>query len=326
MALLTRYVGIAFVVSAEILLFLDRRINMKHKLRDMTLLGVLSIGPVTFWLIRNYLWMRTTTDRTLGWHPPGTEVWTSFVSTVFSWFLPQNWIAGREMTWLTGFVVFGTLCLVVSVYMIWGQGKLRWKVPSLELLFLASIIVYMILLGISLTFFDPNTTLYDRILIPVYILLIILFVSQAGKAVRSGQVILQTLALISLGLFLIWQIHSGYLMIQDMRKDGQGYASLVWRSAMIIKELRELQSSLVYSNDITAVYFLTGAPACSIPSRDDQMALTVMSEKLKQENTVLAIFGRKVSGEFMPYEQIISGLLPVYDQTDGVILRMSGTP
>jgi len=230
------------------------------------------------------------------------------------------------MTWLTGFVVFGTLCLVVSVYMIWGQGKLRWKVPSLELLFLASIIVYMILLGISLTFFDPNTTLYDRILIPVYILLIILFVSQAGKAVRSGQVILQTLALISLGLFLIWQIHSGYLMIQDMRKDGQGYASLVWRSAMIIKELRELQSSLVYSNDITAVYFLTGAPACSIPSRDDQMALTVMREKLKQENTVLAIFGRKVSGEFMPYEQIISGLLPIYDQPDGVILRMSGTP
>jgi len=117
---------------------------MKHKLREMTLLGVLSIAPVTFWLIRNYLWMRTTTDRNLGWHPPGTEVWTSFITTIFGWLLPKNWIAGREMTWLTGFVIIGAFCLVVIVYVVWKKGKVSWKVPSLELLFVTSIIVYMV--------------------------------------------------------------------------------------------------------------------------------------------------------------------------------------
>jgi len=326
MAFLTRYVGIAFIVSAGIILFFDHRIDMKQKLRDITLLGVLSIGPVILWLIRNFIWMKTTTDRNLDWHPPGTEAWAPFFSTVLGWFLPKTLIAGQETTWLIIFFVACAFGLVVSVYLSRKKGKLRWGAPSLELLFVTSIIVYMVFLGISLTFFDPNTALNDRILIPVYIQLIILLVSMAGRVIQNRQVIPQSIALIGLGLFLVWQIYSGYLMIQDLRKDGQGYASSIWRSAMIIKELNELRSSLVYSNDITAVYFLTGAPACSIPSRDDQMALTVMREKLKQENTVLAIFGRKVSGEFMPYEEIISGLLPVYDQPDGVILRMSGTP
>ena len=326
MAFLTRYVGIAFIVSAGIILFFDHRINRKQKLRDITLLGVLSIGPVILWLIRNFFMMRTVADRNFDWHPPETEAWVSLSSTILGWFLPKTWTAGREIYWWIGFVITGTFCLVAWVYISWRKGKLSWKVPYLELLFVTSIMVYMVLLGISLTFFDPNTVLNDRILIPVYILLIILLVSQAGKAIQSRQRIPKVFTLICLGLFLVWQIHSGYLMIQDLRKDGQGYASSVWRSAMIIKELRELRSSLVYSNDITAVYFLAGTPACSIPSRGDQKALTVMREKLKQENTVLAIFGRKVSGEFMPYEEIISGLLPIYEQSDGVILTKPGTP
>jgi 4-amino-4-deoxy-L-arabinose transferase-like glycosyltransferase len=326
MAFLTRYVGIAFIVSAEILLFLDHRINLKPKLRDMTLLGVLSIGPVILWLIRNFIWMRTVADRNLDWHPPETEAWVSLSSTILGWFLPKTWTAGWEISWLIGFMIIGTFCLVAWVYISWRQGKLSWKVPSLELLFVASIIVYMVLLGISLTFFDPNTVLNDRILIPVYILLIILLISQAGRAIQSRQRIPKALVLICLGLFLVWQIHGGYLMIRDLRKDGQGYASSVWRSALIVKELKELRSSLVYSNDITAVYFLAGTPACSIPSRGDQKALTVMRDKLEQENAVLAIFGRKVSGEFMPYEEIISGLLPIYEQSDGVILTKPGTP
>jgi hypothetical protein len=326
LAFLTRYVGITFIISAAIMLIINRCIDNKRKILDMTILGILSLGPVSLWILRNLIRMGTAADRYFDWHPPGTEAWFSLINTILGWFLPKTWISGREFTWLIVFVSIGTLWLVISLYSGWKTRKLIWRSPSLELLFVMSILIYMFFLGLSLTFFDPNTALNDRILIPVYIQLIILLVAQVGKGIKNRHIFLQAGILIGLGLFLVWQIQSGYKVIQDLRNDGQGYASSIWRSAMIVKKLKEFQPRLIYTNDITAIYFLSGIPACSIPVRNDDAALKVMREKLGQHNTALVIFGRNVSGEFVPYEEIISGLKPIYDQSDGVIMSSSGIP
>jgi len=326
LAFLTRYVGVAEVVSAGFVLFLNHRLKMKRRLWDLSVLGVLGVGPVLLWFIRNYRWMGTTADRNLGLHPPGSEVWSTFAGTVLGWFFPKTWTTGQEMTWFIGLGGVCALMLAGGVYWSWRKDKLCWRVSSLELLLVTSILAYLLLLGVSLTFFDPNTALNDRILIPVYVQLIILLVSLVGRAIQSSRVMFQAAEVIGLGLFMVWQVQGARLVIQELRKDGQGYASSFWRGSMIIKELKEMQPSLVYSNDITAVYFLVGVPACSIPVRDDLQALAAMREKLSQAHTVLAIFGRYVSGEFIPYEEVRRGLQTIYDQSDGEILALPGSP
>ena len=326
LAFLTRYVGIAAVISTGLILFFNHRLEMKRRLRDIAVVGILSVGPMLLWLIRNYLWMGTTADRNLGLHPPGVEVWTTFAGTVLGWFLPKSWTTGHEILWFLSLCGILLLMLGGGIYWIWKRGKLCWQVASLEMLFLTGIFTYLVLLGVSLTFIDPNTALNDRILIPVYIQITLLLVSLAGKVLQSRRVIYQAMAVIGLAVFLVWQVHGGLQMIQELREDGQGYASSIWRSALIVKELKVLQPSLVYSNDITAVYFLVGAPACSIPTRGDSIALVSMREKLSQAHTVLAIFGRKVSSEFAPYEEIQEGMHLIYDQPDGEILARKGSP
>jgi hypothetical protein len=71
-------------------------------------------------------------------------------------------------------------------------------------------------------------------------------------------------------------------------------------------------------NDITAVYFIAGAPACAAPTVGSEEALDLMQARLDQDGAVLAIFG-DLTGEFMPLERLTEGLVLLEDLGDGRI-------
>jgi len=121
-----------------------------------------------------------------------------------------------------------------------------------------------------------------------------------------------------IGLFLLFQLQNLQKNIHVLRTDGQGYASSRWRQSETARALKQMSTSVIYTNDKVAVYFLSNKPSCAIPTANNQHALETMMESLENNNgAVLVVFGN-ITGEFMSLEKLTTGLNSVGFQ-DGAI-------
>jgi hypothetical protein len=66
------------------------------------------------------------------------------------------------------------------------------------------------------------------------------------------------------------------------------------------------------------VYFGGGGPSCAIPALGADSAMAAMSERLRTEGGIVAIFG-SVTGEFAPIDELTEGLILIEELADGRI-------
>jgi hypothetical protein len=106
-----------------------------------------------------------------------------------------------------------------------------------------------------------------------------------------------------------------------LRSDGQGYASQQWQNSPTARFIREQNPSLIYTNDVTAVYFLAGKDSVAIPNAVSTEAdLVQMRANLSAPNSYLVLFG-KLTGEFASLEQLTNGLILVGKFEDGTVYQ-----
>jgi hypothetical protein len=116
-------------------------------------------------------------------------------------------------------------------------------------------------------------------------------------------------------------------LLEVLPDDSRGFASNSWRTSETIAYVRGLPQAPIYSNEIQAIYFLTGRmatfiptplnPATGDPRTDYPEALARMRERLRTEGGALVLIDpSELSSDEL--SELTEGLRLVGEFSDGV--------
>ncbi len=320
LALLARYVGFAAIAASAVVLLLDTRLSLRRRLLDAATFLVLAGMPISIWVLRNWLVADTLTNRSLSWHPPTALNWAQLRQAVLSWgVVPQRLVVGHE-TLMFPIVALGLLA--AGLIWLWLARPRPAQSPCLEFTLLLASLAYLGLLGVSISLLDATTPLDNRILIPVYLKVLALACIAAGLLWQKDRRLWRVAALLS----VLWLAYFTFSRLDgtlfELRQNGQGYAGQRWQNSETIAALTSLNPALIYTNDVTAVYFLANHSSVGIPNAwGGEPALAEMRQNLQQAGSYLVIFG-KLTGEFAAFEDLTRGLELVAEFDDGTIYAL----
>lgn len=287
-AILTRYVGLALFAALGLAMWLEIR-PWRERFTFTALYALSSLPLPLLWLLRNQFSAHVATNRQVAFYgfpwqnlPLGAENITRFVIPFsFTWKALSDW----EML-LSGALLFGVL---MALGLLWRRGESASRLQKLSLAGGLFALVYLALLLVSMSFFDPATRFLQRILAPFYLglLLLVLALLEAlwqAPRFRFG------LALAA----LMAQLFAFGLLTQtafDLRQDGQGYAAPRWSQSGAAQFLRTLPAQTsIYTNSPPAVYATTDRASffwSDLPAEERQAIL----EQVRQKRAALTLWG-----------------------------------
>jgi hypothetical protein len=321
LALLTRYVGFSWVAAFGIALFANRSLRLSRRLADTALFLSISLLPTAAWFLRNRLFSGTLVNRVIAWHPISNEKFASLEKAVLSWgLMPQRLVVGREL--LAFYLIVAALMIASLIWLARLMPK-SGAAPVPEFILLLSSWAYIVLLAISLYWIDSTTPLDNRILMPLYLnIFLLLGIGTALLWKRGGLLprLVAAVMLLWLGYYTVTRLDGAIL---DLRRDGQDYASLKWKNSPTVQFVRQKDPPLIYTNDVTAIYFLAGKDSVGIPNfKSDAAEFETMRANLRASGGFLVLFG-ELTGEFAPLEEITRGMTLVARFDDGAVYKIS---
>ena len=340
-AFLTRYIGISLIVTASASVLLLRKSNIFLKIKYTIIYVVISSLPMTFWLVRNKMVTNNLTDRTVKYHPIDLNRIEQGITTLSEWLLlPENLSSFSKNIFIIVFVCF----LTAGTFLFFLKQKKAFD--SLEdnknLYFpIISIVlfgVYILILVVSISFFDAHTPLDNRILSPLFPFLIIAFFSLIFNALdifRKPHLYL--LLVMLLAALFTYQMKTILPYWHYIHENGRWYTGKQWQTSNIIKIVKSLPDGIfLYSNGDDAIELLTRKETSRIPAveapgtakENNNFAaeLQEMAEKLKSANGVIVYFNLIKWRWYLPTSESLYETLPlqiIYQDSDGVIFQVN---
>lgn len=332
MAYLTRYAGLALVVTFLVALFFLHDSWRKRFVGAGIFLA--SVLPwIIGWSIRNLLAAGNATNRELIWHPITANNFDTTLSVISRFLVPVgDWQKQLDkMPWL----FIALVVLILLAVLVWTIIK-AWKyfaahqpmTPPETISFTSGLYIfgYIASMIASMLLFDASTKFQLRILAPIFISLLILLVLLGDSLWKKRRAAAIVLALLVIGISIYNQI----ITVRDLSKGGQGFASFVWYDSKAMAYLRTLPPTvMIYTNETGAVYLYTGRSTYSLPNRFDPVTAQVRSgyeqgvaqihQQILQGKAVLAIFagGEQSAGPDAAF--LVQGLNPVSKSGTGVV-------
>jgi 4-amino-4-deoxy-L-arabinose transferase-like glycosyltransferase len=297
-ALLTRYAGIALIVTGGLALVILSQRSLWQRLWQASTFAFVSLLPLSLWLVRNMTLAGNATNRTLAYHPPDTQQIVQALDTLSGWlFVPPT--MPSEIKILVP--ALPLLLIVIALFLPRNDaGQLRIGVSTtlanqqrmMHVLILFAVTYTLFLLG-SITWIDANTPLDARILSPLYLTILLLTLLAAARVLNTieqkpllSRAIGATIAMASLLLALLMLRQSSQL-VQDYAREGIGLAAVAWQHSEMVALVEELPSGqAIYTNAPEALYFLTGRSALSIPRKINVMAQRPNAEYAAEVETM----------------------------------------
>jgi 4-amino-4-deoxy-L-arabinose transferase-like glycosyltransferase len=329
LALLTRFAGLPFALAGAAAILLLAKRSRARRWTDALLYLALSLAPLLMWMGFASVAAGEATNRSLSLHPPGLTQAMQALTTLGAWFqLPAStpWpVVGLALAGWGLFILVG----VIGFRRDEGDATL----PPLVVLLLLFMPIYGAFLLLSLTFFDANTPLDHRILVPFFVagVMLTLFAlttwwDRAPVNRRWVRVALVAM----LGLFLLFSWRSTLAQVRIMAATGAGWSSARWRTSPTLSAVQALPPSLIiYSNAPEAVYLWTGRPARSLPRLVQPMTrqvnpayeeeLDAMAEDLTRGEGVLVYFTAVPRLWDLQDLRQKMRLWPVLQHSDGII-------
>ncbi|HTP01955.1 MAG TPA: phospholipid carrier-dependent glycosyltransferase [Anaerolineales bacterium] len=308
MAYLTRYAGLALLATFLVaLLFLHKTWR-----RQLTSVGILLLGAAPWaigWALRNEAVGGSATNRILIWHPITAANFETALYNVSTFLMPVE-VWRREL--------FKTPAIFVVLMLVALGAALAWTLTLVRRLlrrppetadakplrtgiaFTNGLYVFGYLAAIfaSMSYFDASTKFKVRILAPIYVSLLILFVLFAQWLWGRRREAVIALAVIIFALFAYGEASA----LSELRKGGQGYASFQWYDSKTMAFLRALPPSVqIYTNEPGAVYLYVRRGAYVLPDRVDPVTaeprpgfdrgVAEMQAEIKAGRAALALFG-----------------------------------
>ncbi len=277
-AFLTRYAGVAVVPTIFLGALIFLRGNPKQKFMQALALSFASLLVPLIWFIRNLIVAGNLSDRGLVYHPMTAKHTQRGLETISNWFLPGR-ITGTLRDVLT-IALLGAAFILVMIGLYKNrerskpQGKLALEqvIPSIFFLFSIS---YVLVLILTILFFDAQAGFNDRLLSPILVSgLITIFSILPIYLKRISWLIQLTFSLLFLLVIAFNAVHAAKFIERSHTGSLKMYAGDGWQEAAIIHRVRELPDGLpIYSNGEDAIYFVTGKPAASFPQKSNPFSL-----------------------------------------------------
>jgi hypothetical protein len=267
-ATLIRYVGVTLIPAVIVVIILFQRDSIKHKIKDITILGVISLLPLLMWMSHTIITGQSVGGREhalqfLGFH---LEI-PVMLAQLYAFIVPINWSVPFESSQFT----IGLLIVIGIAVLLYKEGYFQQNFYSLPMMLLIAhflfLITYLLFLIFSQLFLEVRNTWDARILIPAFISFVIIVFHLVwslaevshGKSIRLAFFFIAMVS-ISLNMFVII---SGANRIHTT---GSHYTSQSWQESDIIASISTWESNvIVYSNRPDLIRFLTSKEAVMLP-------------------------------------------------------------
>lgn len=297
---LTRYVGLSLILAVIVVIFCSR-LNKIQKFKDALLFGAIAVLPVALWTLRGYVLTATLNDRIIQFHPLTKKNYTSAIDAVFGWFLPRSWVEGNEkiLLLLSAVVLLGALVYLLRLY---GSRLSNVAIQNNEIVILHVVYIffYGLMIIVSKTWVDADIGLSDRILSPMLVSLLILFVTLLSFLWNNLPQARIVVFLISLGIICYYMVGT-VTTVQRFHEGGIGIARRGWTRSGPVQALRSFPSFSIYTNSNSSLYLWSDRAGYNIKDFE------LLKEKGTDKKVLLVIFRNlPPSGERL--KRLINGL------------------
>jgi hypothetical protein len=337
-ALLVRFAGFSLILAGTLALVAFPQAALGRRLADGVSYGLVGVAPTGTFVLRNLLVSGNPNPADLPqptWHLPPPPVWQEAARGLLNWALPDFLVES-----LPGSVALGLLLALIAaggLAVAWSTRRVLQRNPGgwscLMLLHLCYGVAYALTVLVTVSLVQRVTPLDDRILSPLYPTAIILgsgmmfWLWGARGAVTKGALVATCV------LLAVFQLARFRGLVHTLPSDSRGFASNSWRTSETIAYVRGLPQAPIYSNEIQAIYFLTGRmatfiptplnPATGEPRADYPVALARMRERLRSQGGALVLIDpSELSSEEL--SDLAEGLRLVGEFPDGVVYRPPG--
>jgi hypothetical protein len=269
-AWLTRYIGVALVMTGGLLLALFPHARRPlARFMDATAFVLLGSLPMAWWLVRNHLASGTTTGVRARPLHTFTDFLRATLEAVGSSFVPPH--VGPAMRVVGGGVL--VLCALAVLVWAWRGATL----PQRPRLFIAGadvaasvaaafVLVYLAVL-VALGTVSQFSYSAVRYVAPAVVPSIVVIVTVGSAAMEWLRLrrsrVLTVGVLAALGVLLVWPVWRLQGWVRYARAHGAGgYASDQWQHSELVRAARALgPTARVYTNEPNLLYFLAGLTA-----------------------------------------------------------------
>lgn len=278
LACLTRYVGFSALGAAALLVFFRPSKPWLAKIKESAILVCVALAPTVLWFARNFFAAGTATNKILSYHPIPAQKIEILKTAVTSWVTPlQDFFAigRRKLVALVllggaGYIYYRSQQPILKSKNKKQTAKKSKRAQSASRnlfawLLLVYAFAYSALVLFSASFLGASIPLDDRILYPLFTVIVIaLFAAMHWLWTRSLQ-IRPALAIGVLVLFGLvgFSLAESYLpetvnLAQESRDSGKGYALFRLQEREVVQTLLSFPDDyVVYTDNVHQLYYFS---------------------------------------------------------------------
>jgi hypothetical protein len=266
----TRYAGITFVATGEVLLFLDKQLKWKEKIKHLVLFGVIGCSLVIINLVHNAVATGLLTGKRQKGITPLSD------NIAYSGSVLSDWtsLSGSSHYF---FVVVGLLILALFVWLFLKNLRKKQDYHSYENIVIAFFIVYVSFIILSSTI-SRYEQINNRLLSAAFLPFLWGITHKVPSWIRALHKKRHKWGVGIIFMAIFVGICANYYAINTdnysfMQESGiPGYTEDCWRQSPTIRFLQRNRvyfdpDSMVYSNHSQAIYFYTNYAVDAVPER-----------------------------------------------------------
>jgi hypothetical protein len=320
---LARYVGVALVPGAALVLWFMGKGDRRSRLRNILVFGVLAVAPLSLWMLRNQaVGGQGLANRQILLHGMRPEVLRQYLFEAASWFLPESVVVPRVVRGLAAVVVgsLGPLAFLTDRAPAWIRPSAAERpAGALPWLCLLYVPAYVGVLVVNSLFLDAGTTIsaVGRYMMPLYFVAVLLLLTSYADLLRrtAGRrwAMAVAVAVVS-GICLLQTVPSYDLVRRSTAAFGFTRVRSHWPD--LPAQLSNLAGEQpIISNNPEMVYYLLERPAYTMPilfdvyqqaEREDFDEQVELAARRLEAGSVLILFGPP-----RPLETEVLSFLPI---------------
>jgi len=308
-ACMTRYIGAVLIPVGAVSILLFSNIDMKKRIRHISLFLLISIPPLGIWAVRNYLATGTATGSRTSSVFTFSQNLTLAMNTFLKWFVPET-VAGNE----TIMVMTGMAAGFLAGAAVWAnRSKIRTTLLDIGpvLLLVAGYTGFLVGYS-SIIGFD---VIGNRLLSPVAVPVLLLLLFLAGRvSALLGRGFSQRLVDFSLAIvisiFMVYPATATISLVEKhIREGGWGYNGKYWKDSATVQYLIDhpgLDSGCTYyTNGPDVAYILAGLHARMAPLRSNVNSpdalndLSQLRGSWPEEDRACLVWFDKIKGDYL---------------------------
>jgi hypothetical protein len=335
---MTRYIGFSLLGTGIITFFVFSK-SWKERLITTGWFLFFSLAGGITWGIRNLLISGNAANRSLLFHPLTVDKLKEGTQTLLAFLFPNRFdLYPLAPAFWDGLTILILFTCIGCIFWLWKKSiserdaTLTGQTQTAFLVVLQSVL-YLAVLFISLTFFDASTALENRILVPAFVCLILLFVYLLNRLWYISSNWAFWLAGILTAVALVLTVYDGRRTILDLHTDGQGYSSAYYRNSLTIDALKRLPPMEIWTNRVPAVNILADRPAYALLAPIDPLtrlkrpnydsSLQGIRQSVLDGKAALVVFEARqvlddpIEGAWL--QDLITGIPVIFESDDGMI-------